>query len=160
MFTQSRASIKGFLGTGRSIRTHLTHATVESIQSTRKSSTTFIAYQTNTPSTNTTHSLPEARNGLVQQITTSLQSVSVCSVICIVSINTRRVVLSNDTDQLTEREIEVMRLVKKGLSSTRIGKMLCISSNTVNNHRRSVLRKTHTVSTDLAIRYLEFIGVI
>ena len=79
---------------------------------------------------------------------------------CIVSINTRRVVLSNDTDQLTEREIEVMRLVKKGLSSTRIGEMLCISSNTVNNHRRSVLRKTHTVSTDLAIRYLEFIGVI
>ena len=88
LFTQSRASIKGFLGTVRSIRTHLTHATVESIQGTRKSSTTFIAYQTNTPSTNTTNSLTIARDGLVQQITTSLQSVPVCGVICIVSINT------------------------------------------------------------------------
>lgn len=80
--------------------------------------------------------------------------------VCIVSINTRRVVLSNDIDQLTERELEVMQLVKLGFSSIRIGKMLHISSNTVNNHRRKVLDKTHTVNTDLAIRYLEFIGIV
>lgn len=80
--------------------------------------------------------------------------------VCIVDINTRRVVLSNNIDQLTARELEVIKLVKKGLSSTKIADMLCISTNTVNNHRRNVLSKTQTANTDIAVRYLEFIGVI
>jgi len=78
----------------------------------------------------------------------------------IVDINTRRVVHSNGIDQLTAREMEVIKLVKKGLSSPKIADMLFISTNTVNNHRRSVLTKTQTASTDIAVRYLEFAGVV
>ena len=110
LFTQSRTSIKGFLGTIRSIRTHLTHATVESIHGTRESGTAFITYQTNTPSTNTTHSLPEARDGLIQQVTTSLQSVSVCIVICIVSINT--LILGSQKSNTTLMAILLKYLVR------------------------------------------------
>lgn len=78
----------------------------------------------------------------------------------IVNINTREVVLSNKIDQLTRCELIVMRLVKKGLSSNEIAEKLCISPNTVNNHRRSVLNKTQMVNTDLAARYLEFVGIL
>lgn len=43
--------------------------------------------------------------------------------------------------QLTEREIEVLRLVAQGLSSTEIGAQLFISPRTVDTHRNNLIQK-------------------
>jgi DNA-binding CsgD family transcriptional regulator len=43
---------------------------------------------------------------------------------------------------LTEREVDVLRLVAEGLSNREIGERLFISSNTAANHVRSILSKT------------------
>ena len=43
---------------------------------------------------------------------------------------------------LSEREMEVLELVAKGLSSKEIGARLNIAVNTVNTHRKSITRKT------------------
>ena len=43
--------------------------------------------------------------------------------------------------QLTEREIEILRLVAKGLSSTEIGQQLFISPRTVDTHRNNIIQK-------------------
>jgi DNA-binding NarL/FixJ family response regulator len=45
------------------------------------------------------------------------------------------------TDKLTEREIEVLRLLAKGLSNTDISDRLCLSEGTVRNHISSILAK-------------------
>ncbi|WP_461054922.1 helix-turn-helix transcriptional regulator [Spirosoma arcticum] len=44
---------------------------------------------------------------------------------------------------LTAREVEVVQLIKKGLSSKEIADRLCISVNTVRNHRSNLFRKTN-----------------
>lgn len=44
-------------------------------------------------------------------------------------------------NQLTEREIEVLRLVAQGFSSTEIGAQLFISPRTVDTHRNNVIQK-------------------
>ena len=43
--------------------------------------------------------------------------------------------------QLTEREIEILRLVATGLSSTEIGQRLFISPRTVDTHRNNIIQK-------------------
>ena len=43
---------------------------------------------------------------------------------------------------LTERELDVLRLVADGLSNREIGEQLFISANTAANHVRSILGKT------------------
>jgi DNA-binding NarL/FixJ family response regulator len=45
-------------------------------------------------------------------------------------------------DGLTERELEVLRLVARGHSNREIGRELFISQNTAANHVRSILMKT------------------
>jgi DNA-binding NarL/FixJ family response regulator len=45
-------------------------------------------------------------------------------------------------DDLSWREIDVLRLVAAGRSNREIGQELCISGHTVANHVRSILRKT------------------
>ena len=59
--------------------------------------------------------------------------------------------ISNELEQitLTKREIEIIRLIDKGLINKEIAKKLFISEQTVTTHRKSILRKTgaHNVST-------------
>ncbi len=54
---------------------------------------------------------------------------------------------------LTERELEVLRLVAKGLSNREIGAELFIAENTVKNHVRNILEKLHLHSRMEAVVY-------
>ena len=59
--------------------------------------------------------------------------------------------ISKELEQitLTKREIEIIRLIDKGLINKEIAKKLFISEQTVTTHRKSIMRKTgaHNVST-------------
>ena len=45
--------------------------------------------------------------------------------------------------QLTDREVEVLRLVARGMANREIAEHLVISENTVKNHVRNILEKLH-----------------
>jgi DNA-binding CsgD family transcriptional regulator len=51
------------------------------------------------------------------------------------------------TNVLSRREIEILRLVHEGMSSKKIADLLYLSVNTINNHRKHMLEKTHTKNT-------------
>ncbi len=44
-------------------------------------------------------------------------------------------------NSITEREIDIVRLLSQGYNSKEIGDMLFISEHTVNTHRRNMVRK-------------------
>ena len=54
-------------------------------------------------------------------------------------------------DTLTERELEVLRLVTKGLSNKEIGDELILSVRTVQGHLRSIFSKLHVGSRTEAV---------
>jgi non-specific serine/threonine protein kinase len=54
---------------------------------------------------------------------------------------------------LTEREIEVLRLLAKGMTNSQIAAQLIISSHTVNAHVRSIFNKLEVNSRSAATRY-------
>ena len=66
--------------------------------------------------------------------------------------------------RLTDRELEVLRLVAKGLNNREVAKQLFISENTVKNHVRNMLEKLQLHSRMEAVMYayrenlLEFPG--
>lgn len=43
---------------------------------------------------------------------------------------------------LTEREFQIIKLIKEGLSSKQIGEKIYLSSHTIDTHRRNILKKT------------------
>lgn len=49
--------------------------------------------------------------------------------------------------QLSQREIEILELICKGLSNQEIADSLCISKRTVDKHRANILSKTDTKNT-------------
>jgi len=57
------------------------------------------------------------------------------------------------TPRLTERELEVLRLVARGLNNREIAKQLFISENTVKNHVRNILEKLQLHSRMEAVMY-------
>lgn len=60
---------------------------------------------------------------------------------------------STEPDRLTEREVEVLRLVVAGLRNKEIGADLGISENTTKFHLRNILEKLHASSrTEVAAR--------
>ncbi|WP_310768124.1 ATP-binding protein [Mycobacterium sp. Z3061] len=63
------------------------------------------------------------------------------------------VMTANGPDGLTEREVEVLRLLAEGLSNRAIGERLYISSNTAANHVRSILLKTGAANRTQAAMY-------
>jgi len=55
--------------------------------------------------------------------------------------------------RLTDREMQVLRLVAQGLANREIAKQLFISENTVKNHIRNILEKLHLHSRMEAVVY-------
>lgn len=60
---------------------------------------------------------------------------------------------SSGMSRLTLREIEVIKLLDEGLSSSQMAEKLNISENTIETHRRNILRKTNTHSATELLRY-------
>ena len=56
-------------------------------------------------------------------------------------------------DELSSREVDVLRLVATGRSNREIGAELFISGHTVANHMRSILRKTGAANRTEAAGY-------
>ena len=56
-------------------------------------------------------------------------------------------------DDLSAREVEILKLVAAGHSNREIGYELCISGHTVANHVRSILRKTGAANRTEAAGY-------
>jgi len=56
-------------------------------------------------------------------------------------------------DGLTDREVEVLRLLAEGLSNRAIGERLYISTNTAANHVRNILIKTGAANRTQAAMY-------
>lgn len=57
------------------------------------------------------------------------------------------------TPRLTDRELEVLRLVAQGMNNKDIGEELFISEHTVKNHVRNILEKLHLHSRMEAVVY-------
>ena len=67
---------------------------------------------------------------------------------------TRRVGMSEPRAQaLSERELEVLRLLAKGMTNRQVAEDLFISENTVKNHVRNILDKLQLRSRMLAVMY-------
>ncbi len=56
-------------------------------------------------------------------------------------------------DPLTEREVEVLKLVARGLTNQEIAEMLVISERTVGNHIGNILNKLHLANRTQAALY-------
>jgi DNA-binding CsgD family transcriptional regulator len=69
------------------------------------------------------------------------------------ALGARRTSASSPPDDLTGREVEILRLVAAGLSNRGIGEELNISGHTVANHIRSILRKTGAANRTEATGY-------
>lgn len=61
---------------------------------------------------------------------------------------------------LSEREREIMSEITLGAASKQIADKLCISVNTVNNHRQNIIRKLHCRNTAEAISVARRLGLI
>ncbi|PWS32438.1 response regulator [Pedobacter paludis] len=59
----------------------------------------------------------------------------------------------NGTGALTNREIEIIRLIEKELSNKQIADKLFISERTVETHRKNIFRKTSTQSVIGLLKY-------
>ncbi|MGH3413252.1 MAG: response regulator [Marmoricola sp.] len=57
------------------------------------------------------------------------------------------------TPRLTDRELEVLRLVARGMNNREVARQLYISENTVKNHMRNILEKLQLHSRMEAVMY-------
>lgn len=64
------------------------------------------------------------------------------------------------TNQLSKREIDVVNLIAKGLSSEKIGEQLSISVKTVSNHRNNIYSKLGVQNTAELISYAYKNGIL
>jgi DNA-binding NarL/FixJ family response regulator len=56
-------------------------------------------------------------------------------------------------DELTEREVQVLRLVASGLTDAQVAQQLVISPRTIQGHLRSIYSKINVNSRSAATRY-------
>ena len=63
-------------------------------------------------------------------------------------------------DIFTDRELAVLKLLLKGYESKQIGEKLFISSNTVDNHRKNMIRKVDARDTTALIQISKQLGIL
>lgn len=66
----------------------------------------------------------------------------------------------NDQKSLTQRELEVLELVSKGMQSKEIADKLFLSVFTINNHRQKILEKTNSSNSGEAVIYARNLGLL
>jgi len=73
----------------------------------------------------------------------------------LLSLEKKKVVFdnSNEMTQLTDREIEIIRLVADGLTNKEIGEQLFISHRTVDTHRTNLMKKLNVTNVAGLIRF-------
>ncbi len=59
----------------------------------------------------------------------------------------------DNSTQITDREMEILKLLTKELTSKEIAEQLFISERTVETHRKNLLRKTNSTSTVGLVKY-------
>ena len=67
---------------------------------------------------------------------------------------------ARDTNGLTPREVEVLRLVSTGLNNHAIAERLCISEHTVHRHIANLLSKFDVPSRSAAVAHAARLGLI
>ena len=67
---------------------------------------------------------------------------------------------SEGTEQLTQKELEVLRLLATRLSRREIGEQLYVSLNTVKTHQRRVYRKLGVEDRDAAVTRARELGLV
>jgi len=65
---------------------------------------------------------------------------------------------SNDLN-LTDREMEIIQLIKKGMDSNAMADHLCLSQHTIRNHRKNILKKTKTNKVTELITLINKLGL-
>jgi DNA-binding NarL/FixJ family response regulator len=68
--------------------------------------------------------------------------------------------IKEQSDPLSEREKEVLRLLAEGHSNQEVADILCISRKTVENHRANIVRKTGVQGQVGLTKYAARIGLI
>ena len=76
------------------------------------------------------------------------------------ALGLRRAAAPAVPDGLSAREVQILRLVARGLSNREIGTTLFISEHTAANHIRSILRKTGCANRTEAASYAHRHGLI
>src|SRR5688572_1193736 len=64
------------------------------------------------------------------------------------------------TNYLTKREIEIIQLLSEEHDSVEVAELLCISRNTVDTHRKNIMRKINTRSVVGIVRFAYKNGLI
>ena len=60
---------------------------------------------------------------------------------------------------LTDRELEIIQLIKKGMGSNEMAEYLCLSQHTIRNHRKNILKKTNTNKVTELISLITKLGL-
>jgi DNA-binding CsgD family transcriptional regulator len=60
---------------------------------------------------------------------------------------------SDPIDQLSTRELQVLRLIGKGLSTRETAAMLNLSTKTIESHRQRIKRKIHAATSAQFVRF-------
>lgn len=76
------------------------------------------------------------------------------------SVANQSVSTARGEEALTEREIDVLRLVAQGASNPRIAEVLCISINTVKSHLKNILSKLQLENRTQAAAYAVKSGLV
>ncbi len=63
-------------------------------------------------------------------------------------------------DVFSDREIEVLKMLLKGCGSKEIAEKLFISSNTVDNHRKNMIRKLDARDTTALVQLTKLLGIL
>ena len=69
-------------------------------------------------------------------------------------------ILNQDTDKLTRREKEILRLIVSGMTNKQIAEDLCISAKTVDTHRTRMMKKINVNNTASLVRFAIYSGLL